>query len=142
MRPSARSRSRSRSSCLSRPYDPYSAHTLRVVSAFAIESRQVHLDAIEVSEFPRLAAARMLTEVPLLTVNSRRYTGAWDEDDLVEQLRRIASGDSDPVIRERALSSPFMTVEQAQELAAREARGQGAPGQPPTTPGGLVIPGR
>ncbi len=128
------------------PYDPYSALTLRVAAAFAIESRRIKLQAIEVSEFPRLAEIRMVGEVPVLTVNGRRYPGAWDEDDLLEQIRRIATGDAEPVIREHVLTSPYLTVEQAEQLAAREAQGlpsqPGQPGGPPTTPGGLVIPGR
>ncbi len=125
------------------PYDPYSAYTLRVAAAFAVEARRVRLEAIEVSEFPRLAQARMVTEIPLLVVNGRRFTGAWDEADLLEQLKRIAAGDDEPVVRERVLVSPYMDVDQAQEYVAREA--QAAPGQqqpPPTTPGGLIIPGR
>ena len=122
------------------PYDPYSAYTLRVAAAFAVEARRVRLEAIEISEFPRLAQARMVSEIPVLLVNGRRFSGAWDENDLLEQLKRVAAGDSEPVIRERILVSPFMDVDQAQEFAAREA--QGAAGQPPTTPGGLIIPGR
>ena len=122
------------------PYDPYSAYTLRVAAAFAVEARRVRLEVIEISEFPRLAQARMVSEIPVLLVNGRRFSGAWDENDLIEQLKRVAAGDSEPVIRERILVSPFMDVDQAQEFAAREA--QGAAGQPPTTPGGLIIPGR
>ena len=122
------------------PYDPYSAYTLRVAAAFAVEARRVRLEAIEISEFPRLAQTRMVTEVPVLLVNGRRFTGAWDENDLLEQLKRVAAGDSEPVIRERILVSPFMDVDQAQAFAAREA--QGGARQPPTTPGGLIIPGR
>ena len=128
------------------PYDPYSALMLRVAAAFAIESRRIKLEAIEVSEFPRLAEIRMVGEVPVVTLNGRRYPGAWDEEDLLEQLRRIATGDAEPVIREQVLSSPYLSVEQAEQLAAREAQGlqpqPGQPGGPPTTPGGLVIPGR
>ena len=122
------------------PYDPYSAYTLRVAAAFAVEARRVRLEVIEISEFPRLAQTRMVTEVPVLLVNGRRFTGAWDENDLLEQLKRVAAGDSEPVIRERILVSPFMDVDQAQAFAAREA--QGGARQPPTTPGGLIIPGR
>ena len=125
------------------PYDPYSAYTLRVVSAFAVESRRVRLEAIEVSEFPRLAQARMVSEVPVLLVNGRRFSGAWDENDLLEQLKRILEGNDEPVVRERILVSPYMDVNQAQEFVAREMQGEATPGQPPpTTPGGLIIPGR
>ena len=125
------------------PYDPYSAHTLRLVEAFAIESRSIRLEALEVSEFPRLASARMLSDVPVLGIDGRRFLGAWDELELIEQIRRVVAGNSEPVIRQQVLTAPFMTVEQAEELAAREGQpGQGPPGAPPTTPGGLVLPGR
>ena len=124
------------------PYDPYSGHMLRLASAFAGESPRLRLEAIEVSEFPRLAQARMVTELPLLIANGRRFPGAWDEADLLEQLRRVAAGNEDPVVRERILVSPYMDIEQARELAAREAQSAGGGGQPPTTPGGLIIPGR
>ena len=120
------------------PYDPYSAHTLRVAEAFAVASRRLRLEAIEVSEFPRLAEARMLTEVPLLTIGGRRYPGAWDEPDLAEQLRRIAAGDDEPVVRERVLTSPYLTVEQAQRMGAQAEGAGGAP--PAAPPGGLVLP--
>ena len=124
------------------PYDPYSAHTLRIVEAFAIESRRLRVEAIEVSEFPRLATARMLSEVPVLSIDGRRFPGAWEEAELIEQIRRVVAGDSEPVIRQQVLTAPFLTVEQAQELAAREGQpGQGLPGGAPTTPGGLVLPG-
>jgi hypothetical protein len=126
------------------PYDPYSAHTLRILAAFAVESRRLRFEAIEVSEFPRLAAARMLSEVPVLTIDGRRFPGAWEEAELAEQLRRHVAGDTEPVIRDQVLTSPFMTVDQAQQLAAQEGgQAQGLPAgppQPPTTPGGLVLP--
>lgn len=125
------------------PYDPYSAYTLRVASAFAVEGRRVRLEAIEVSEFPRLARSRMVSEVPVLTINGRRFSGAWDEGDLLEQVKRVIAGDDEPVVRERILVSPYMDVEQAKEYVAREMQGEAGAGQaPPTTPGGLIIPGR
>ena len=125
------------------PYDPYSAHTLRIAEAFAIESRRIRLEAIEVSEFPRLASARMVRDVPVLSIDGRRFPGAWEEQELIEQIRRVVLGNSEPVIRQQVLTAPFMTVEEAQELAAREGQPpQGPSGAPPTTPGGLVLPGR
>jgi hypothetical protein len=123
------------------PYDPYSAHMLRLGGALAAESKHVRLEAIEISEFPRLAETRIVREVPMMTINGRRFNGAWDEKDLVEQLLRVAGGDSEPVIRDRVLVAPYMSLDQARELAAREGAGQ----PPPEAPGGasgLVIPGR
>ena len=122
---------------LAAPYDPYSAQTMRVLTALAVVSRRLRVEVVELSEFPRLAEARMVAELPLLSVAGRRFTGVWGEADLAEQLRRLAVGDAEPVIRERVLTSPFLTIEQAQALRTGEAQ---PPDQPTISPGGLVLP--
>ncbi len=119
------------------PYDPYSAQMLRLVAAFGVESRRVRVQVTEMAEFPLLAAARGLTEVPVLVLNGHRYVGAWEEGDLVEQVRRVAAGDGAPVIRDHAPSSPFVTEDEALRLAA-EAQQQGPQA---AAPGGIVLPG-
>ena len=120
------------------PYDPQSAQLLRLAAAFAMVMRRVHVEAIELSEFPRLAEARMVAELPVLTIGGRRFTGGWSEADLAEQLRRSAAGNLETVVRDRVLTSPFFTIEQAQAMAT----GAGPqPDQPPAmSPGGLVLP--
>lgn len=132
------------------PYDPLSAHMVRLVFALGIESARISATAWEMSEFPMLAGQRQLTEVPVTVINGQRYAGAWIEDDLVEQIRRIVSADDTPVIRDQTPSSPFLTVDQAREMAelqvAQQAASGVAPQQPATpggsSPGGLFIPGR
>ena len=122
---------------LAAPYDPYSAQTMRVLAAFAAVSRRLRVEVIELSEFPMLAEARMIAELPLLSAGGRRFSGGWSEADLAEQLRRVAAGDIEPVIRERVLTSPYLTIEQAQAIRAGEAQ---LPDEPTTTAGGLVLP--
>ena len=120
------------------PYDPHSALMLRLLAGFAMTSPRLRVEAIELSEFPRLAEARMIAELPVLTVGGRRYTGSWSEADLAEMLRRHVTGDTETVIRDRVLISPFLTIDQAQAIASGEAQ---PPEQPPSmSPGGLVLP--
>jgi len=109
------------------PYDPLSAHLMLMTFAFAVESPRLSVQVTEIVEFPLLAASRAVTEVPVLLVNGRRYGGAWEEDDLVEQLRRAAAGDDSPVVRARALSAPYMTEEEARAAMEAQAAEQPVP---------------
>ena len=121
------------------PYDPQSATTLRLAAAFAMVMRRVRVQAIELSEFPLLAEARMVAELPVVTIGGgRRFTGGWSEEDFAEQLRRSAAGETEAVVRDRVLTSPFLTIEQAQAIVTGEAPPPDA--QPPVSPGGLVLP--
>ena len=122
---------------LAAPYDPYSAHMLRLMAAAAVVTSKIHFQCVDISEFPILAASRVVTELPVVTINRRRFVGVWDEDDFVEQLMRVVEGNAEPVIRPQVLVNPFLTYEQAQELAVQQAAQA-----PPTTPSGLIIPGR
>ncbi|TAK73224.1 MAG: hypothetical protein EPO16_13015 [Dehalococcoidia bacterium] len=99
------------------PYDPYSGHLLRLLGAFAAESKDVRLTAIEIAEFPRLASLKGISEVPVMTVEGRRFPGTWEEQHLIEQLRRIAANDPEPVVRERVFVTEFVTEEQARAAA-------------------------
>jgi hypothetical protein len=117
------------------PYDPYSVHMSRLVLSLGVESKNVRVQVTNASEFPLLAQRRAITEVPLLFLNQRRYVGAWDEEDLVEQIRRIAAGDDDPVIRERIPTSPFMTDAEAQRAQPQQPTEK-------TSPGGIILPGQ
>ena len=100
------------------PYDVYSAHLMR------------------------LAARRGVTEVPLLTIEGRRFTGAWEEPALIEQIGRVATGNDEPVIRDHVYAMPFLTEDDARRLAAEQAGAPAAAAPPPQSPGGLYIPGR
>ena len=119
------------------PYDQYSAPMMRMAMAFGVESRRLRVQATEIAEFPLLAAARGVTELPVVLVNGRRFVGAWEPDELLEQIRRVAAGDAAPVIRDRVPVTPFLTEEEARRMA----EGQAGP-QPPSAPGGLLLPGR
>lgn len=120
------------------PYDGYSAHLLRLAGAFAAESKNIRLTAIEAAEFPRLASIKGIKDVPVMTVEGRRFSGVWDEPQLMEQLRRIASNDPEIVVREQVLTTEFVTEEQVRAAAA------GTPSMPAPREGGsgLIVPGR
>ncbi len=122
------------------PYDGYSGHMARLAGALAIESRRIRVRLIEAAEFPVLASRRMVEQVPLLTINGRRFTGAWEEPDLVEQILRIVQGDDNPVIRDRIYATPYYNEEQVREIARQRAEATGQ--QPPATgdPLGVEMP--
>jgi len=122
------------------PYDPLSAYMIRLASALAVENHAIRFVATEMSEFPILAGQRSLTEVPTLVINGRRFTGIFSESELVEQVVRMAQGNTEPVIRERTAASPYLTNDQAHAMAAEGAPHPSAPAPP--TPSGLFIPGR
>lgn len=127
------------------PYEPLSAFMLRLCCALAISNHSIRLVATEMSEFPILAQQRQMTEVPVVVINGRRFTGVFTESELIEQVRRVVAGNTEPVIREKVLSNPFMTVEEIDRLSAASGEATGAPSpgaQPGQTPGGLFIPGR
>lgn len=122
------------------PYDAYSGHLLRLAGAFAAESKNVRLTAVEIAEFPRLASIKAVTEVPLLSVEGRRFSGAWDEPALIEQLWRIASNDEQTVTRERIFVTEFVTEEQVRAQAEGGAASMPAPAEGGGS--GLIVPGR
>ncbi len=128
------------------PFDPYSAHMVQLLGAFAIESRQLRLHVYELSELPILAAQRSLNEVPAISIAGRRFSGAWDEQPLVEQIGRVIAGNDEPVVRDRVLASPYVSMEEARRMSAE--RGPAAGAQPPSEPSGesaatgLYVPGR
>lgn len=117
-------------------YDAYSAHMLRLVAAFAVESKRVHASFVNVANYPLLASARSVDEIPVVFVGNKRYVGVWDGPELAEQVRRAASGDDTPVSRGNPMSGPFYTDDEIAALAAERLE------EPPRTAGGLYLPGR
>ncbi|MDO9444748.1 MAG: hypothetical protein Q7K37_05480 [Dehalococcoidia bacterium] len=123
------------------PYDPFSVQVARLLGAFAVESKRIHVRIIEITEFRRLAEQRMVTEVPVLTINGRRSVGLWNESTLLEQLQRILAGNEEPVVRDRIYTAPYISEEEARAIGS-----QPPPGTPPGTPpgrtaSGLIVPG-
>ncbi len=119
------------------PYDAYSAHMLRLAAAFAAESKHVRASFIQIAEFPMLASARAVDEIPVVLIDNRRHLGVWDEPELAEQIRRTASGDDGSVSRETIASTPFYTDDEIARLAAESGQEP-----PPQTASGLYVPGR
>jgi hypothetical protein len=127
------------------PYEPFSVQLARVLGAFAVANKRLQVRLIEISEFPRLAEQRMVTQVPVLSINGRRSVGLWNESTLLEQLQRIIEGNEEPVIRDRIYTAPYMSEDQARALASQPPGGPPGgppPGQPPgRSPSGLILPG-
>ncbi|MGE0134426.1 MAG: hypothetical protein AB7L91_03505 [Dehalococcoidia bacterium] len=117
-------------------YDAYSAHMLRLVAAFAVESKRVHASFVNVANFPLLASTRSVDEIPVVLIGNKRYVGVWDGPELAEQIHRVASGDDTPVTRGNPQSGPFYTDEEIAAIAAERTE------EPPRTAGGLYLPGR
>lgn len=148
------------------PYDPYSSQLGTLLAACAVEQSRVHVRIVEASEFPVRATQRGVTEVPVMTINGRRFVGGWGESELIEQIARVVAGDDEPVIRDHVLTSPYLNEEDAERMfreqaAAAAGMPPGAPGtpgapppgaapqppgagpQPPEEPSsGLIVPGR
>ena len=129
------------------PFDPYSAYMAQVLGSLAAESPSIKLQLTELSEFPILAGQRSVSEIPLMTINGRRFSGAWDEAPLMEQIQRVLGGNDEPVVRERVLVTPYLSEEQAIHLAQQQQAQQPPAGdaQGPAAPGGgsgLIVPGR
>lgn len=122
------------------PYDQFSAHMMRLLGALATESRLVRLRVIDATEYPIFASLRGVTSVPMLAIEGQRFTGLWAEDDLREQIRRIATGNADLVIRDQVYNAPFITEAAARRRQAESAAEAADVSLPP--PGGLYIPGR
>jgi hypothetical protein len=117
-------------------YDAFSAHMLRLVAAFAVESKRVHASFVNVANYPLLAAARSVEEIPVVLIGNKRYVGVWDGPELAEQIQRVAAGDDTPVSRGNPQSGPFYTDEEIAALATERLE------EPPRTAGGLYLPGR
>lgn len=121
------------------PYDEFSAHLMRLVAALAVECRMVRLRIVDATEYPRFAALRAVSSVPVLSIESQRFAGVWDEAELLEQVRRIATGDTEPVIRSHVYAAPFISEEDARAMEAQSAAGVATA---PAPSGGLYVPGR
>lgn len=122
------------------PYDPYSPYLARLCAALAMETRRVRVRLLEMSEFPVLAGRRALTEIPVLSINGRRFTGLWEEAPLVQQIQRVVEGNDEPVVRDRVLAAPYYNEDQIRELAAQQAQEPGQSAPPQQSGSGLILP--
>jgi alkyl hydroperoxide reductase subunit AhpF len=126
------------------PYDPYSPHLVRLLAAFATESKRLRLRIVEVTARPMLAQQRLVAEVPVLWLDDRRLDGLWQEDTLRTQLFRHLAGDDEVVIRDHVYVAPYLTEDELLQMAA-EAGEDEAPaigGAEAQHGGGLILPGQ
>lgn len=140
------------------PFDPISVQLIPLIAAFAVEGRKFRVTLYEASQFPVLAGRRMVSQVPLITINGRRFVGNYNEEQLCEQIVRVLEGNDEPVVRDRVFASPYISEDDARRLGeeqatrAQQAPQQGQPGEPaqpasesnPASGGasGLYVPGR
>ncbi len=128
------------------PFDPISVQMIPMLTAFAVEGRKVRVTLYEAAQFPVLAGKRMITQVPLVTINGKRFVGMYGESDLCEQIVRVVEGNDEPVVRERVLATPYLSEDDAIRMGNERAKAQAAtaPGRPPGAPpsSGLFVPGR
>lgn len=130
------------------PFEPLSPQMLLLMGAIAAETRSVRVTVTEYGEFPKLALTRSLTRVPTIWIDGQRFEGMWSEPELVEQISRVAQEDTEPVMRERIVAMPYISEEQAAQLAQRMEAEQGGAGSgvggpaPQTGASGLFVPGR
>ncbi len=123
------------------PYDNYSGHLMRLASALAVECRAIRLRIVDATEYPIFASLRGVSGVPVLSIDGQRFVGVWDETELVEQIRRIATGNTEAVIRSAVYAVPFITEADARAMEA-ESAAEVAGAMAPSPSGGLYIPGR
>lgn len=97
--------------------------------AFAVESKQVRAEVIEVAEFPRLGERYGVQQVPFTVINERAaFPGLVEPDVFAEQVVKAATS--------RTLSAPPRG--QSTPLPRQEQPGQ----RENVRPSGLIIPGR
>jgi len=123
------------------PFDPMSPQMATLLGAFAVEAKRVRVRLVDASQFPVLSGQRLVTHVPVLWMNGRRFEGFWSEAHLAEQIGMIASGSPDIVVRDRILNAEYLSEDAAREIAARTAP-DSTPAAPPTSSSGLILPGQ
>lgn len=128
------------------PFDPISVQMIPMLTAFAVEAKKFRVTLYEASQFPVLAGKRMISQVPLITINGKRFVGLYGEADLREQIVRVVEGNDVPVVRERVLATPYLSEDDAIRMGNERAKAQAdatrghPPGAPPSS--GLYVPGR
>jgi len=129
-------------------FDPVSLRMIPLLGALAVAGGRIRVTQVEGSQFPILMGKRFVTQMPTLSINGQRFLGHYNESQLVEQIERVLSGSTEPVVRDRVLTTPYVSdaeMRQRVEAQAAAAQAQRASSGPAsgTTPGsGLYIPGR
>lgn len=129
-------------------FDPISIRMIPLLGAFAVAGRRVRMTQVEVSQFPILAGQHLIEEVPVVVINGHRFTGHYNERQLLEQIEGVVGGSDEPVARERVLTSPYVSDEEMRRRVAEQQASAPAAPPPPSPPpsgpphGGLYIPGR
>jgi len=131
-------------------FDPISLQMIPLLGAFAVAGKRIRVTEIESSQFPIHAGKRLISQVPTLFINGKRFVGHYNEAQLVEQIEQVLTGSDEPVERERVLANPYMSDEEVRrQMAARQQAAEtsgtlsAAPGGGTSQPGsGLYVPGQ
>jgi len=115
------------------PTCQYSPYVARTAAKMALLNNRVHLDVVEIAEFPQMAQRYGLRATPTTVVNDEAaLPGAMDEALLLESIFRIVEG--------KAITRPQTPL----PATAFQVQSQEQQGQPreTVTASGLIVPGR
>jgi glutaredoxin-like protein len=111
------------------PESEFCVGMMTAAFAFAVESKQVQAEVIEVAEFPRLGERFGVQQVPFTVINDRAaFPGLVEADVFAEQIVKAVTS--------RTLAAPPRG--QSTPLARPEQQGP----RENVRPSGLIIPGR
>ncbi|HZQ36349.1 MAG TPA: thioredoxin family protein, partial [Dehalococcoidia bacterium] len=111
------------------PESEFCVGMMTAAFAFAVESKQVHAEVVEVAEFPRLGERYGVQQVPFTLINDRAaFPGLVEPEVFAEQIVKAATSRT-LAAPPRGQSTPLTRPEQPQQ---REN----------VRPSGLIIPGR
>jgi glutaredoxin-like protein len=118
---------------LTTPTCQYSPSVVRTAAKMALQNNRIHLDVVEIAEFPQMAQRYGLRATPTTVVNDEAaLPGALDEALLLENIFRIVEGK--PITRPQ---TPLPAT--AFQIQTSEQQGQP---QQTVTASGLIVPGR
>lgn len=113
------------------PSSPYCAAMLTIAVAFALESKLVKAEIVEVAEFPRLVERFGVKEVPYTVLNDRAgFAGMVEPEAFVDQLIKA--------VTTRTLVAHSTRLGESTPLTQQPARS----GVENVRPSGLIVPWR
>ncbi|MFB0900801.1 MAG: hypothetical protein QMB22_02190 [Dehalococcoidia bacterium] len=116
------------------PFENLSTNQMIILANFAVLSKKIQLTIYEMSEFPILANKKNISKLPAMDINNNRIDGSLEEKELAEQLEKIASGNTEIIVKLDSPSMPYISEQDAKKMQS--------PAQQVAEPGKLIIPGR
>ena len=100
------------------PYDTQSAQQYGLFGIAGAATKSISVTITEIAEYPIAAQNKLIDEVPLVTINGKRFVGMWTLEDLLQQILHIAQNEDVTVVREQVISGPYISEDEALRLAA------------------------